>query len=311
MVLQDISGRNGSAPPLSARDRALIDAFLDDLWLSRGLAPNTLAAYRRDIEGLARSRRDLDLARCTPADLLDYLGDRHARGFSARSTARMLSALRAFYRYLVEHGHSDTDPTTEVASPMAGRRLPRVPSEAEVEALIAAPDVTTPIGVRDRSMLEVLYATGLRVSELVSLELTALRVRQGCVRVIGKGDKERLVPLGEPALRWVERFMAGQRDALLAGRPTRALFPSLKGGAMTRQAFWYRIKQYAGTAGIGTPISPHTLRHAFATHLVNHGADLRVVQLLLGHANLTTTQIYTHVANARLAALHRQHHPRG
>lgn len=302
---------DASETPLSAADRALIDGFLDHLWLSRGLARNTLEAYRRDVESLAKFSDRFDLAGCTTADLLEYLGQRHARGFSARSTARALSAIRAFFGYLVEAGRISADPTARVASPAAGRGLPRVPSEAEVEALLEAPDLTTPIGVRDRSMLEVLYASGLRVSELVSLELTALRSRQGCIRVIGKGDKERLVPLGEPALRWVETFIAEYRGALLVGRPTSALFPSAKGGAMTRQGFWYRIKHYARGAGISTPISPHTLRHAFATHLVNHGADLRAVQLLLGHANLTTTQIYTHVANARLAALHREHHPRG
>lgn len=305
------SRRTASDARLSAANRGLIDGFIDHLWLSRGLSSNTLEAYRRDIEALAKSRNDLDLAACTTADLLEYLGERHARGVSPRSTARALSALRAFYGFLVEQGLSHADPTADVASPAAGRGLPRVPSEAEVEALLEAPDVTLPMGVRDRSMLEVLYATGLRVSELVSLELTALHLRQGCLRVVGKGDKERLVPLGEPAQRWIERFMAEFREALVGGHPTRVLFPSAKGGAMTRQAFWYRIKRHARAAGITTPISPHTLRHAFATHLVNHGADLRVVQLLLGHANLTTTQIYTHVADARLAELHRRHHPRG
>jgi integrase/recombinase XerD len=233
------------------------------------------------------------------------------QGYQARSTARLLSALRTFYRYLLRERLIDEDPTLQVELPQLGKPLPKSLSEAEVEALLAAPDIAEPLGLRDRAMLEVLYACGLRVSELVALSLEQINLRQGVVRVLGKGSKERLVPLGEEALIWLQRYQAEARGLLLAGRPSSVLFPSQRGEQMTRQTFWHRIKLHARHAGILKPLSPHTLRHAFATHLLNHGADLRVVQLLLGHSDLSTTQIYTHVAKARLQALHAAHHPRG
>ncbi len=296
---------------LTAANRACIDACIDALWLERGLARNSLDAYRRDLQAFARWLGQRSVTAVTSADMLEYLGARHAQGYRGRSTARCISALRAFYSWLTEHGRIAGDPTLDVAAPAIGRPLPRVPSEGEVDALLAAPDTDTPIGLRDRTMLEVLYASGLRVSELVGLRLASLSLRQGCVRVVGKGDKERLVPLGEPAVRWLTRYLAEAREVLLAGHASDALFPGNRGRAMTRQTFWHRIKRHARSACIATPISPHTLRHAFATHLVNHGADLRVVQLLLGHADLSTTQIYTHVAQSRLQRLHAAHHPRG
>ena len=233
------------------------------------------------------------------------------QGYQARSTARLLSALRTFYRYLLRERLIHEDPTLQVELPQLGKPLPKSLSEAEVEALLAAPDIAEPLGLRDRAMLEVLYACGLRVSELVALSLEQINLRQGVLRVLGKGSKERLVPLGEEALIWLQRYQAEARGLLLAGRPSSVLFPSQRGEQMTRQTFWHRIKLHARHADILKPLSPHTLRHAFATHLLNHGADLRVVQLLLGHSDLSTTQIYTHVAKARLQALHAAHHPRG
>jgi len=232
-------------------------------------------------------------------------------GTKPRSTARLLSSLRRFYRYQVREGRLAEDPTALVDSPRVGRPLPDSLSEGEVEALLAAPEVEDTVGRRDRAMLELLYATGLRVSELVALPVAGVNTRQGVVRVTGKGDKQRLVPLGEEATGWLEDYTATARTALLAGRQTPFLFVTARGTGMTRQAFWYRIKTYAAAAGIRKPLSPHTLRHAFATHLVNHGADLRVVQMLLGHSDLSTTQIYTHVARQRLRDLHAEHHPRG
>jgi len=296
----------------SASDAALIDTYIDDLWLQRGLSPNTLDAYRRDLAGLARwlgpQRALVGVGR---ADLFEFLSDRYLRGYKPRSTARLLSCLRSFYRWLLERGHCSRDPTLELSSPQLGRPLPGTLTEAEVEALLAAPDVATPLGLRDRAMLETLYACGLRVTELVSVRVGQLNLRQGVIRVIGKGGKERLVPLGEEALRWNERWQSEGRRGLLSRQDDDVLYPSRRGRVMTRQTFWHRVKLHAAVAGIRRPLSPHTLRHAFATHLLNHGADLRVVQLLLGHADLSTTQIYTHVARHRLLELHAMHHPRG
>ena len=304
-----------SAPRTGARE---IDAYLDALWLEKGLAANTLAAYRRDLTAFgAWLHRTLDrtLDSARTHDIQEYLADRHAAGASARSTARLLSCLRGYYRAAVDAGRLERDPTTDVAQPLLGRPLPKSLAENEVEALLAAPNVDDPTAnpaeYRDRTMLELLYATGLRVSELVGLGVSALNLRQGVVRVTGKGDKERLVPVHEEALDWVGRYLPTARPALLRGRPSDALFPSNRGTPMTRQAFWHAIKRYARRAGIEREISPHTLRHAFATHLVNNNADLRAVQMMLGHADLSTTQIYTHVARDRLKRLHSTHHPRG
>ena len=294
-------------------DHPLIDRFLDALWLEKGLSAHTRAAYRSDL-GLFNEwlqARDVALERAGREVILDHLAWRMEQGYKARSTARLLSGLRGFYRYLLRDGMIVEDPTQQIDLPQIGRPLPKSLSEADVEALLAAPELDDPIGLRDRAMLEVLYACGLRVSELVSLTLEQVNLRQGVLRVFGKGSKERLVPLGEEAIAWVERYTREARPFLLDGRPSDVLFPSLRGEQMTRQTFWYRIKHQARVAGIAKPLSPHTLRHAFATHLLNHGADLRVVQMLLGHSDLSTTQIYTHIARARLQQLHAQHHPRG
>jgi integrase/recombinase XerD len=299
---------------LSESDAALLERFLDVLWLERGLTPNTLAAYRSDLTlyALWLAGRGGELLSAQRDALLSYLQERSVEGARPRSTARLLSSLRRFYRYLVRERLREDDPSARIDSPKLGRPLPKSLTEGEVEALLIAPDITTPLGLRDRAMLETLYATGLRVSELVGLTITQISLIQGVVKVIGKGRKERLVPLGELAVEWVERFMNESRPLLLtAGQPSASLFPSRLGEGMTRQAFWQLIKRYAMQAGINKPLSPHTLRHAFATHLLNHGADLRVVQLLLGHSSLSTTQIYTHVARERLKALHAAHHPRG
>lgn len=293
---------------------AEIDAFLDRAWMERGLSGNTLAAYRRDLAAFARwleEQRGAALTGCASADVQAYLACLLEQRRSPRSVARLLSSLRGFYRYLLREGRIDSDPTLHLDSPQIGRPLPATLSEADVERLLAAPDTGEAIGMRDRCMLEVLYACGLRVSELVGLRLSALGLNQGVLRVLGKGGKERLVPLGEEALLWLQRYLAAARPELLGARHSDIVFPSRRGQRMTRQTFWHRIKLHAATAAIDRPLSPHVLRHAFATHLVNHGADLRVVQLLLGHSDLSTTQIYTHVARQRLQALHRQHHPRG
>lgn len=294
-------------------DHPLIDRFLDALWLEKGLSVHTRAAYRSDLGHFHAwlQARGLELQHAGREIILDHLAWRLAQGYKARSTARLLSGLRGFYRYLLRDGLIDLDPTLQVELPQLGRPLPGSLSEADVEALLAAPELDDPIGLRDRAMLEVLYACGLRVTELVSLTLEQVNLRQGVLRVFGKGSKERLVPLGEEAIAWVGRYLREARPLLLDGKPSDVLFPSLRGAQMTRQAFWHRIKQQARVAGIARPLSPHTLRHAFATHLLNHGADLRVVQMLLGHSDLSTTQIYTHVARARLQELHAEHHPRG
>ncbi len=298
---------------MPAREHPLIDRFLDSLWLEKGLADNTRESYRSDL-ALFNGwlvERGLELPAIGREAILDHLAWRLENGYKARSTARLLSGLRGFYRYLLREGEIAIDPTLRVELPHIGRPLPKALSEADVEALLAAPEVDEPLGLRDRAMLEVLYACGLRVSELVGLTLEQVSLRQGVLRAFGKGSKERLVPLGEEAMVWLERYLGEARDVLLAGRPCDALFPSQRGEQMTRQAFWYRIKLHARTAGIAKAISPHTLRHAFATHLLNHGADLRSVQMLLGHSDLSTTQIYTHIARARLQELHAAHHPRG
>lgn len=291
----------------------IIDRFIDSAWLESGLSRNTLAAYRSDLSGYAAwlRGRDSDLVRAGRADLLNYLSVLVDRGRQPRSTARALSSLRRFYRYCVREAVVATDPTSDVATPRIGRSLPYSLSETDVEQLLQAPDVDTDRGMRDRAMLETLYATGLRVSELVGLQLAQVDRAGGVVRVTGKGDRERLVPLGEEALDWLGRYLAAARGDLLGTRLCNALFVTIRGSAMTRQAFWQMIKRYGLRAGIRTPLSPHTLRHAFATHLLNHGADLRTVQMLLGHANLSTTEIYTHVARARLKEIHAAHHPRG
>lgn len=294
-------------------DLHLIDQFLERLWLHDGLSEHSRAAYRTDLRQfvgwLGEDRPGL--LHVERSDLLDYLGWRLQQGYKASSTARFLSAVRRFYQQALELGTITDDPSALVEMPKTGRSLPATLTEADVEALLAAPDVGEPLGLRDRCMLEVLYASGLRVSELVSLCLDEISLRQGVVRVMGKGNKERLVPLGEKALDWLERYLLQGRPLLLGGKASDVVFPSQRGTQMTRQTFWYRIKQHASTAGIIKPLSPHTLRHAFATHLINHGADLRVVQMLLGHSDLSTTQIYTHVAQTRLQALHAEHHPRG
>ncbi|TWI58747.1 tyrosine recombinase XerD subunit [Pseudomonas duriflava] len=295
------------------RDHPFIIRFLDALWLEKGLSEHTRSAYQNDLSQFDAwlGEQGISLENAGRDRLLDHLAWRLDRGYKARSTARFLSSVRSFYRYAVREGWVEQDPTLQVDLPKLGAPLPKSLSEADVEALLAAPDTDDPLGMRDRTMLEVLYATGLRVSELVGLTLQQLNLRQGSLRVFGKGNKERLIPLGEEAIAWLERYLREARGALQNGLATDVLFPSLRGTEMTRQTFWHRIKLHAQTAGIDKPLSPHTLRHAFATHLLNHGADLRTVQMLLGHSSLSTTQIYTHIARARLQTLHAQHHPRG
>jgi len=301
-----------TTPVASTQDLALIERFADALWIERGLARNTLAAYRSDLRDAAvwLAGRGCSLVAAERADLLGYLAILMERRIRARSSARKLSALRQFYRLALRESWIPTDPTALIEAPRPGRPLPGTLSEADVTALLDAPDPNTLEGRRDRCMLEVLYATGLRVSELVGLQTTQIGLAQGVVRVLGKGDKERLVPLGEEALDCLQNFLHGTREELLNGRLCEALFPTRRGAGMTRQAFWYRIRKHAASAGIDKPLSPHVLRHAFATHLLNHGADLRVVQMLLGHSSVSTTQIYTHVARERLKQLHARHHPR-
>ncbi len=279
--------------------------------MERGLAENTLSAYRSDlllfsVWAASRSRGLLEVG---PADLSDFMAEQ--LGTPVRTVARRLSALRRFYRYQVQRGTLDHDPSARLESPRLARRLPGVLSETQVEELLAAPDVSSALGLRDRAMLELLYASGLRVSELVGLTVNRINLTQSTVRVSGKGAKERLVPFGEEAADWLERYLARGRPEILSGRVSEALFPSRRAKAISRQAFWQAIKRYALRAGIEREISPHTLRHAFATHLLDHGADLRVLQMLLGHSDLSTTQIYTHVARERLKQIHAEHHPRG
>jgi integrase/recombinase XerD len=298
---------------MPAIDHPMIDRFLDALWLEKGLSDNTRDAYRSDLalfNGWLQEK-GVDLMSVSREAILDHLGWRVDNGYKPRSTARLLSGVRGFYRYLLREKLIAVDPTLQVDMPQLGKPLPKSLSEADVEALLAAPDLSDAIGQRDRAMLEVLYACGLRVTELITLTLEQVNLRQGVLRIMGKGSKERLVPMGEESIVWVERYMRDARHELLNGRPSDVLFPSQRGEQMTRQTFWHRIKHQAKVAGIGKSLSPHTLRHAFATHLFNHGADLRVVQMLLGHSDLSTTQIYTHVARARLQDMHAKHHPRG
>ena len=298
---------------LSAAELREIEQFTDALWMEHGLSKNTLTAYRNDLAGLsvwlAKQGRVLRAAR--RQDLLAYLSERVTDGARPRTTARLVSSMRRFYRYLVREGALQEDPSVRIDTPRIGRPLPDTLSETEVETLLDAPDVQDTLELRDRAMLELLYACGLRVSELVSVTSDQVNLIQGVVRLVGKGNKERLVPLGEEAMDWLQRYIDESRPELAGERPARQLFITRRGAGMTRQAFWYRIRHYAIKSGINKPLSPHTLRHAFATHLLNHGADLRVVQMLLGHSDLSTTQIYTHVARERLKELHAQHHPRG
>ena len=292
----------------------LIDAFCDQVWLQDGLAASSLASYRRDLVKWAAwlERRGRSLLAAQRADIEAFLAEQFRAKAKATSVSRGLSALRRFYALQLQQGTLAADPTLRVRAPKLPRRLPKNLSEADVEALLAVPDTATTLGLRDRAMLETLYATGLRVSELVGLTLAQVSLDMGVVRVVGKGSKERLVPLGEEAIRWIKRYAASARPQLVGGSKSSALFVTARRAALTRQAFWALVKRLGAKAGIpAASLSPHVLRHAFATHLLNHGADLRVVQLLLGHADITTTTIYTHVARERLKQLHAQHHPRG
>jgi integrase/recombinase XerD len=284
-----------------------LDAFCDALWLEDGLAQNTIAAYRADLEQL-RQYLERDLLKAAEADLFGFMAAQKGR---ASSAARRLSSFKRFYQYCVRERLIGADPTLKLDPPKRAPRFPKTLSEQDVESLLAAPDTGTPMGLRDRAMLETLYATGLRVSELVALKTFEVNSNAGVVRVMGKGSKERLVPLGEEAVDWIGRYLGGSRSTLKGKRETDALFITARGAGMTRQAFWHLIRRYGKRAIPGKRLSPHVLRHAFATHLINHGADLRVVQMLLGHADISTTQIYTHVARERLKQLHAKHHPRG
>jgi integrase/recombinase XerD len=299
------------APALSAAAAGaapLLDAFSDALWLEDGLSKNTLASYRRDLEQLAAFLRGKPLETAREADLFEFLARRKGRSSSA---ARMLSSLKRFYGWCLRERHVKADPTLRLDPPKRAPRFPKTLSEADVEALLAAPDAGSPLGMRDRTMLEVLYAAGLRVSELISLKVFEVEDGAGVVRILGKGSKVRMVPLGEEAVDWVRRYVKEVRPEILKNRSSERLFVTERGTGMTRQAFWQAVKRYGARAAPGKHFSPHVLRHAFATHLINHGADLRVVQMLLGHADISTTQIYTHVARERMKALHAKHHPRG
>ena len=296
------------------KDTYVIEMFLDNIWMEHGLSDNTLSAYRNDLFNLQRwlSKSQLSISEAKHEHLLDYLAYRVTAGMQPRSGARLLSSIRRFYRYQLRQGNVEVDPTEKIDFPKLGRHLPEVLTEDDVELLLGAPDVSKPQGIRDRTMLEVLYACGLRVSELISIQLHQINLRTGVLRIIGKGNKERLVPFGEQAGEWLEKYFSDARPSLLKEcRDCSVLFVSNRGLGMTRQAFWHVIKRHAKAVGIEKHLSPHTLRHAFATHLLNHGADLRVVQMLLGHSDLSTTQVYTHIAQARLQELHREHHPRG
>jgi integrase/recombinase XerD len=298
---------------MHAASNAAIDRFIDALWIEEGLAANTLAAYRRDLTLYARWLAEASgraIAETREPDLRAYALARHA-GSAATSTNRRLTVFRRFFRWALREHLLDADPTLKLAAARQALRVPKTLSEAQVEALLAAPDVELPLGLRDRAMLELMYASGLRVSELVTLRTVHVSFVDSALRVTGKGAKERLVPFGEEALSWLQRYLAEARAAILAGQASEALFVTARGGPMTRQMFWKLVKAHAARAGIVAPLSPHTLRHAFATHLLNHGADLRAVQMLLGHADISTTTIYTHVARERLKQLHAMHHPRG
>ncbi len=293
---------------------ALLDEFCDALWLEDGLSRNSIDSYRRDLRIFSQwleTSGQKSLLDAGHGDLLAYLAARFKNRIAPRSAARLLSSLKRFYRYLHREGRIEIDPSLEIDSPKMPRSLPDVLTEEDVQSLILAPDLRTARGLRDRAMLETLYASGLRVSELVTLTIGQLNRDAGVLRVLGKGSKERLVPVGEEALDWIRRYLSDARPELLGARSSDALFVTSRAQAMTRQAFWNLIKRYAVSSGIRKKVSPHTLRHAFATHLLNHGADLRVVQMLLGHTDISTTQIYTHVARERLKELHARHHPRG
>jgi integrase/recombinase XerD len=309
-----VSAPPAPATPLRPADAAEIDSFCDAVWLEDGLAKTSLDSYRSDLAQFSRwlsGQEKENLLAASEEALATYMA-KLSLEMRASSQARHLSTLRRYYRWLLVERRISEDPTRRIANPVRPSRLPKLMSEAQVEALLAAPDCETALGQRDRAMLETLYATGLRVSELVGLKLHELNLDMGLVRVFGKGSKERLVPLGEEAIGWLRRYLVDGRPAMLDKRQTDALFVTARAAAMTRQMFWNLIKRYARQAGLAADqMSPHTLRHAFATHLINHGADLRVVQLLLGHADITTTQIYTHVARERLKSLHAAHHPRG
>lgn len=294
-------------------DAHLIDQFLDAIWAERGLSRNTLQSYRYDLGQLAVQQRGAgsDLLAASREDLLRFLARQLRAGRSPRSLSRYLSGFRQFYRWLLREGRIREDPTALIESPKLGRGLPKALSEQQVTGLLEAPPVETPIGLRDRTMLELMYASGLRVSELVGLELGSVNLNQGVVRIMGKGGKERLVPLGEEAMSWLQRYLCEARPELMGGHGSPFVFVTARKSGMTRQAFWYAVRKHALTAGIDRKVSPHMLRHSFATHLLNHGADLRVVQLLLGHSDLSTTQIYTHIAREGLKQLHSKHHPRG
>ncbi|NRB40022.1 MAG: site-specific tyrosine recombinase XerD [Pseudomonadales bacterium] len=294
-------------------EEAVIAVFLDGAWMEKGLAENSLSSYRLDLEKFQSwlQPKAMVLLQVSKVEILEYLAFLQGDGISAKSVARLLSCLRGFYRYALRENWIDTDPTLHIAMPKLGRALPKSISEQDVELLLMAPDVDTAIGLRDKAMLELLYACGLRVTELVTMQTSDVNLMQGVVRVMGKGSKERLVPMGEEAASWLQQYYRDARPVLLKERISDVVFPSNRAVAMTRQTFWHRVKHHAKHAGIKVDISPHTLRHAFATHLLNHGADLRVVQMLLGHSDLSTTQIYTHIASARLQELHAKHHPRG
>lgn len=293
------------------RSKQIIDTFLDAIWMERGLSENTLSAYRSDLYKFSSwlQQQKVELVRVEPADVLAYLSLTESK--SVRTVARRLSSLRRLYEYLLREDQIKQNPVSNVDAPRLGRSLPKTLTESEVEALLDAPDIEQVMGIRDKAMFELLYATGLRVSELVGLTVQQINLRQGVVRVTGKGNKERLVPMGEEANQWLDRYLSSARSEILNHAVSDALFPSNRGKAMTRQTFWHMVKRYSVVAGIKRTLSPHVLRHAFATHLINHGADLRVVQMLLGHSDISTTQIYTHVARERLKDLHAEHHPRG
>lgn len=294
-------------------DTQLIAEYLDAIWMEKGLSDNTQESYRRDLAQFAvwLNQQGLQLIGADVVLIQDYLDVRLRQQLSSRTSARFLSCVRGFYRYLLRENRISENPVALVDNPKLSRPLPKSLSETDVEALLAAPDLSDPIGLRDRTMLEVLYACGLRVTELVELTMPQINLRQNVLRVMGKGSKERLIPMGEEAAAWLARYLREARPVLLNNMPDEIVFPSTRAQPMTRQTFWYRIKHWAMVAGIKKDLSPHTLRHAFATHLLNHGADLRVVQLLLGHSDLSTTQIYTHVAKLRMKQQHAQHHPRG
>ncbi|NOR51646.1 MAG: site-specific tyrosine recombinase XerD [Gammaproteobacteria bacterium] len=292
----------------------LIEEFVGSLLMENGLSQNTLTAYRSDLNKLARwlQNSDIELPNATRHELESYMSYRFKNGTKQRTSARILSSIRRFYQYLLRENITSGDASAQLESPKLARSLPKTLTENDVDALLMAPDIKQPLGLRDRAMLELLYACGLRVSELVNIRIDQINLNQGVIRVVGKGNKERLIPMGEEAVDWIEHYLAEARPEILEKRDmTDALFPSRLGRAMSRQAFWQLIKRYARLAEIKKPLSPHVLRHAFATHLLNHGADLRVVQLLLGHNSLSTTQIYTHIAKERLKSIHAQHHPRG